>query len=82
MTALNWIRSKAKTTVEVCELGGKMFEVTRVYFRGSLSFQMANQVKAEARKGLENTETTYENILFSNKTNCEYWHTTYTEVVA
>jgi len=81
MNAINWIRAKAKTTVEVCELAGRMVEVKEVYFRGALSPQMAAQVKKQARD-LENTETTLERVLFSNRTNCEYWHTTYTDVAA
>ena len=79
MSALAWVKDKAKVNVTVEELGGKEYQVTRKYFRGSIPFHMKAQLLKECQN-LENTETAYEKVLFSNKTNLEYWHNEYLPV--
>ena len=76
MSALAWVKERAKVTVTNEELGGKAYQITRKYFRGEIPFHMKAQLLKEC-KNLENTETAYEKILFSNKTNLEYWHNEY-----
>ena len=79
MSALAWIKSKATKKIEIETLGGKEYEVTRIYFRGNVPHHMKSQLTKEC-KNLENTETAYERVLFSNRTSCEYWHTSYKEI--
>lgn len=91
--AIEWLRSKAATTVEMMVITPEeaaatpdgaapgTYKVTRQYFSGTLPARMAHEVRKLAST-LKNTETVMENVRIggqyrSDFGRCEYWHTTY-----
>lgn len=91
MNAIEWLRSKATTTVETMVINAAdaaasdttpgTYTITRKYFRGTLPTRMAYEARALA-KTLTVTDTVVETLRIGGQYRsqfgqCEYWYTTY-----
>lgn len=89
MNAIEWLRSKATTTVdtmviaadEATDAAPGTYKITRQHFSGTLPTRMAYEVRKLAPT-LKTTDTEIEQVRIggqyrSDFGRCEYWHTTY-----